>query len=239
MTEAQAQVDSALSGNAGCDAGFDCVLIQTPCEVVENECGFQVAAVNVAAEAAVEHAFSITGAEVCGGCTPEETEEDEGDFDGAECTDTAGAACLGGQCTVISLPPDAGSFFGHCGGACTQEQYCDVETELVACPGAPPGWFDLVGDGDCESLNSFESPGSSCSSDAECGLGLACAGQGPDGPIGNCTTSCPNAGEQPTSCGDGGCELATNNHGCFICFCPNGCPVLDGGLPDGGLGDGG
>ena len=218
MAEAQAQSAAALSGNTSCDAGDDCVLVSTPCKLA-TACGFDLAGVNLAGQAAVEHAFSVTAAEVCGNCTPQLTDTVI-DTDG--CTDTPGATCVAGQCAVVSFPPDAGSFEWDCVPVCFPGDYCEIENALTACPGAAEH-FVITRPGECLLSTSFSE---SCGADDQCGLFWSCWGADGGSPV--CEAACPAQAQQPMTCRSD-CELASNNHGCAICFCPNGCPLPDAG----------
>jgi hypothetical protein len=234
MAEAQAQVDAALAGNTSCTADSDCVLMQNPCRVVENSCDFEFSAVNLAGEAAVEHAFAVTAAEICGSCTP--PPPDAGIVCGSQ---QPVAVCVAGQCLVPGVPDaGVGSFEWACGFSCGPGRYCDVEPEMTSCPGA--SGYVLVADGG-QCFESSPSPvGGFCEFEFDCGLGLNCVDAGPDqkgGIIGVCST-CSTTTLQPTSCHDG-CQLLPDNRGCTVCYCPNGCPEFDGGLPDGGSDDAG
>jgi hypothetical protein len=224
MTEAQTQVDSALSGNTSCTQDSDCILVPSPCEVIENSCGFGFSAVNLAGQEAVEHAFSVTSAEVCATCTPEPTDQDD-DGDGEACTSgTPAAACSGNSCVVVAAVPDGGSFEWACGFSCTtSDEYCDVESEVMTCPGESSYIALLADAGTCEEIT-FSFGGNSCNLNTDCDLGENCTGD-TDETSGTCTTQCPNA-QQPTFC-DGGCQLTSDNHGCEVCFCPSGCPVFE------------
>jgi hypothetical protein len=227
MAQAQSQVDSALAGNTSCTVDSDCILVQSPCEVIENCCGFDFSAVNRAGEAAVEHAFSVTAAEVCSTCTPEPTNDSEGD--GADCSTSSipAAVCSGNLCTVVPAVPDGGSFEWACGFSCvTENDYCDIEDEETFCA-FDTSYVSLPVDGGvCFPIaGSFGGGlGTSCTVDTDCGLGFNCNGADLDtGQNGTCSITCPTT--QPTVC-DGGCQLTLNNHDCNVCFCPNGCPTF-------------
>ncbi len=231
MAQAQTQVDDALSGNNSCAQDSDCVLVQTPCQLIDNNCGFDFSAVSVTGQAAVEHAFSVTSAEVCSTCTPVSTNNNFGNTGNTSCTfGTPGASCSKGRCTVVPVPPDAGSFELECNPTCNPGEYCDVETEVTSCTGLASYIILSGGGGSCLSSSGSFGGSSFCTGTHDCPLGQNCAGADTSaGKSGTCTTFCPN-GLQPTFC-DGGCTLTPDNHGCNVCFCPNGCPVFQG---DGG-----
>jgi hypothetical protein len=237
-------VDAALAGNQDCDAGFNCVLLQNPCQVAAGSCGFAVSAVSVAGEAAVEHAFAVTAAEVCGACTPPTDDEDDGDGQaGLLCgSSTPGIQCTSGQCTVVIVLPDAGSCLpGSAGqGDCAADEFCDFAGVTIACDISTPYYITLIGRGVCT-----ESSADSCQTNSDCNFdfdaGLTCVGASSGGfDNGVCEQLCPDPAVRPTAC-DGGCQLITDASGCNLCYCPNGCPgsdLPDGG-PDGGADDGG
>jgi hypothetical protein len=234
-TEAQTQVQQALAGNTACvdagpDAGSDCVLVQTACKVSQGSCSFDFAAVSLAGQAAVEHAFSITAAEVCGACTP--TPGGEGGLPpgepACEFNSTPAAACVDNECTVVAVPPDAGSCLPGPDGQTGCEfggEVCNVQAAQTPCPGLTY-YFALNGSGSCMPTD----VGSSCElgfSDCDGTEVCADAGSGSFGE-GVCILSCPDPSVRPPGC-DGGCELIVDQSGCNLCLCRNGCPVPDAG----------
>ncbi len=225
LTNAQARIQGALMGNVGCDANSDCVLVPTPCSIAST-CAFEVSAVNVGSQAAVEHAFSIIGAEVCGSCTTEVAQLDEDEEVHCE-SDVPAAMCSAGQCAVVSVPPSVGDFGFACTPTCGSDEYCEIESAITPC--GAPDYYILVNTSGGECLTSglgVPTVGDHCNEDSNCGVGFSCIMS--DAGVGLCGF-CPDEAERPTSC-DGGCELTTNNHGCNVCYCPSGCPDL----PDGG-----
>ncbi len=222
MTEALSQVQGALAGNTSCDAGSDCVLVQTPCGI-ETTCSFNFSAVNLAGQAAVEHAFSVTAAEVCPVCTPDLTDIDEPDVS-VDCpNNNPGAECVKGRCTVATVPPPCLP-----DRVCGADEFCDISGVSVTCSGQAY-YVAVTGSGACE-MAKDASLGGTCQTDAECPAGESCLGANPTGfDQGSC--GCPDAAERPTTCDDG-CEIQSDENGCNFCYCPNGCP--DGGTADGG-----
>jgi hypothetical protein len=215
MSEALAQVETALAGNTACEDGGDCVLLQTPCGI-ETTCAFNFSAVSVAGQAAVEHAFAVTAAEVCATCTADLTDIDEPDFNDVECpVNNPEAACNNGQCTVVAVPPPCVP-----DRVCEADEFCDISNVSVACPG-PAYYVAVSGSGACTASDT--DLGSSCQSADDCNAGESCLGANG---FNEGTCGCGDAADRPTFC-ENGCEILSDENDCNFCYCPNGCP--DGG----------
>lgn len=220
---AQDQMNAALAGATSCQTDDDCALVPTPCSLT-TVCGFQFAAVAIASEEAVEHDFSVTGAETCGDCTPPSA-----GVVGASCPFpiasllSPGVFCDAGSCTVVGLLPDAGppgAFEWSCNDACDTSgaltgiaSYCEVGQVTSICGGWAGTYIEVAEGGVCEA-KSVNSP--TCESDSDCGFGNAC-----DTSTQTCRSRCPRS--EPATC-DGGCVLTSDNHACQVCWCPHGCP---------------
>ncbi len=233
MSEALTQVQSALALNTDCTTAADCVLVQSPC-AIEATCDFNFEAVNLAGQAAVEHAFSVTAAEVCAACTPDPSVINEGENEnGGDCElETPAVDCRGGQCTVIPVPPPC--LPGK--DTCDADEVCDISGVSTACAGSP-FYFAVTGSGSCAEPTDTDE-GGACQTNSDCGAGETCVGANPTGfDDGTCTPSCDDGAERPDACSDD-CELVFDESGCNYCYCPTGCPGADAG-PDGGTADGG